>query len=181
MKKLITLIAMLTAVASAKAQTNATQAIVAPDLTLTNAPADTNKNYGKYDFTLGGDGFVNPHSGQSGFQFDIGLSTDPFKKIPALWVGIDQGIAWEPSFSGSTDVSIYYSFDIYKGKVYCNPGWSAGAVYGGDPTQYRSGPLLEFQYYITDSVFIYNDINYDAILSHGQGGLRDSFGLGFEF
>lgn len=140
------------------------------------------KDWGKYDLTIGGDGFTNPHTLKNGFEIDVGLSSNPFKKLSNLWIGIDQAIGREPSLSGSTDLTAYWPVDVYKGSIYINPGWSGGVLYGdGEPSIWRTGPIVEGQYYVTDNSFVYTDINYDLLMSKGNGGFRYSIGIGIEW
>lgn len=182
MKSIITLAMLLAAAAHADIAVETancvTNGITSTNIADTNAPK---KDWGKYDLTLGGDGFTQVRSGKTGVEVDVGLSTDPFKQFPNLWLEVDQGVSWDSGFSGSTDFTGYWSFDIWKDTVYFNPGWSAGEVYGSGPSYLRTGPVVELQYYITDAVFVYTDINYDAVMSRGDHGLRYSFGMGFEF
>lgn len=146
---------------------------------------DTNsvekKDWGKYDVTLGGDATTSVRSGKSTFEVDLSISTNPFRKLPNLWLGMEQSVGFEPSFSGATDASAYWSFGIYHDKVFLNPGWSCGEVYGGGPSYTRTGPIMELQWYAGDDVFIYTDVDYDALQSRGSGGIRYSFGIGMEF
>jgi hypothetical protein len=181
MNRLLIISLALSLAAGAAAQTNTLTNNVGIESTNIASTNTATKDYGKYDLTLGGDGFSDTRSRESGFEIDVSLSTDPFKQAPNLWLGIDQGVGWMPHFNGSTDLSVYWAFNIWNEKIYFNPGWSGGMVYGDGPSALRTGPLAEFQYYVTDSVFTYLDINYDAIKSSGSHGLRYSLGIGFEF
>ena len=203
MKLLSTILGLLILAGGAHAQSNGVPPV--KDLAVTPTPTNTastnklealvdgmakaalsvvepKKDYGKYDLTLGGDGFTSPHTLKNGFEFDVSLTTDHFARLTNLWVGLDQGMGWEPSFAGSTDFTSWWPFGVYADKVYFNPGWSAGVTYGeGDPSVFRSGPLVECQYFFWDTTFLYGDINYDLLQSRGNGNFRYSFGFGIEF
>lgn len=144
----------------------------------TNAPA-AGKQYGGYELTLGGSGAT--FNGESAFGLDVSISTNPFKKLPSLWVGVAQGVYWEPTFSGSTDIFADWSTDLYKETLYLNTGWSVGALYGvGYSTTWRTGPEAYLQFYTSDNAFLFAEVNYD-FMSKGENGFRYSFGIGLLF
>jgi hypothetical protein len=171
--------------------TDDTNAITAPKLTLegTNSAVDS-KDYNKVDLTLSSAG--TSYGGHNEVGVDVSLSIDPFKQLPSLWVGVSQSLYWQPAFQGSTDVDADWVFDIYKEKLYLNPGWSIGDVYGANSYNLiRTGPEVELQYYVSDDVYLYGCVNYDLLTkdSHGgwqtdnrdNNGWRWSIGLGWEF
>lgn len=144
----------------------------------TSQAADTNavaadKEFGNYELTLGGGGV----GADSSFGLDVSLSTNPLKWAPNIWFGAAQGVAWEPTFGGSTDLFIDRSTQVYK-KLYINTGWFVGGVYDTSDHYWRTGPEVTFEYYIGDSTFFYAGTNYD-IVSKGDNGFRYSFGIGF--
>jgi hypothetical protein len=174
MKKL--LLTLLVAITFLGVVVNATE-------TNTLNTADSGKSEaGSYEFTLGGSGsFVNEESSSYGLDFSI--STNPLEAAPNVWFGLIQGLYWEPRISGSTDVNINYSFNLF-GDLYVNAGWSVGAVYAradGDFDHYwRTGPEATLQYYVAENAFIYAGVNYD-IVSEGENGFRPSIGIGLSF
>jgi hypothetical protein len=151
-------------------------------LTVFAATAQTNdssgKEFGGYELTFGGAGTT--INNQSEFGFDVSLSTNPFEKLPQIWVGIVQGTYWEPIFGGSTDIFADWSIPIYKEKVYINPGWSVGSVYSKEDAIIRTGPELTLQYYTSGNAFFYAGANYDMV-SKGKNEVRYSFGIGVSF
>jgi len=157
-----------------------TNTIAAPAVNLTNAP-DAGKAYGGYELTLGGGG--TSINGENVFGLDLSLSTNPFKKRPEVWVGIAQSLYWEPSFAGSTDLFVDWSQNIWKEKLYLNVGWSGGAVYDSHAiSQWRTGPEATFQFYTSDSSFVFAGVNYDVYTSKGDNNSwRYSFGIGLTF
>lgn len=173
MKKYITILLMLILGSVViHAQTNQTS------LTETNKSEE--KEYGSVEITLGAAGTT--INGKSSGGFDFSVSVNPFKKASSIWVGIVQGMYWEPEFSGSTDVFADWVFPIYKDTVYLQPGWSVGAVYDSKSTEmWRTGPELTLQYWVGESSFVYVGANYDLFVSKGDSGLRYSCGIGFSF
>jgi hypothetical protein len=145
----------------------------------TNSVSTENKkDYGSWELTLGGGGITLDN--QTEFGLDFSLSTNPFEKLPNLWLGIAQGFAWEPKFAGSTDFFADWTTHIYK-ELYVNTGWSVGAVYGIESSiVWRTGPEVTFEYYVGDSSFIYAGVNYD-ITSRDKNDFRYSFGIGMTF
>lgn len=131
-----------------------------------------------YELTLGGGG-VGVGSDHS-FGLDVSLSAHAIPSLPSLWLGVAQGVAWEPKFAGSTDLFSDWSWHLYK-QLYVNTGWSGGAVYGVQgKTVWRTGPELSLEYYVGDSSFVYAGVNYD-FPSSGEKGFRYSFGIGMTF
>lgn len=192
MKKLLytTLVAVAMTLGAFAQSTNETQA--------SNASSEGKSEVGSYEFTLGGGGFTIEKETEFGLDFSI--SSNPFKRLPNLWVGLNQGLVFEPSFTGSTDLNLNWNWHLYK-NLYLNTGWSAGVVYGDEQTEsevidelgetstllterfnytYRTGPEVTFQYYVSDSAFVYTGVNYD-IVSEGKNGFRYSFGIGIAF
>lgn len=105
----------------------------------------------------------------------------PSKKLPSLWVGVAQGVYWEPTFAGSTDIFADWSTDLYKDTIYLNTGWSVGTLYGGGSSiTWRTGPEVYLQYYASDNAFIFAGVNYD-FMSRGDNGFRYSIGIGLSF
>lgn len=141
------------------------------------APASGGKEFGGYELTLGGGGVS--VAGNNSFGLDVSLSSNPFKQLPSLWLGVAQGVAWEPTFSGSTDLFADWSTHLYK-DLWVNTGWSVGGVYDKSNLVWRTGPEVTFQYYIGDSAFLYSGVNYD-LQTQGKSGFRYSFGIGLSF
>jgi len=164
---------------SASAQTN----ISVPTLSLESGQADTGKQAGGWEITLGGAG--ESIDGNDSFGLDFSVSTNPFKCRPEVWVGIVQGLYWEPSFSGSTDLFVDWSQNLWNDTLYANIGWSGGVLYDKDSETdavWRTGPELTFQYYTSDNAFIYAGVNYDVFQSDKQDhNWRYSFGVGIAF
>lgn len=135
-----------------------------------------------FELTLGGAGTVTL-DGESTFGMDFSLGINPIESLPNIWIGIIQGLYWEPVFSGSTDFYADWSTPIFKDIVYLNTGWSVGSVYDQYDVAFRTGPEISFQYYLTDETFIYLGANYDLWLDQPEldDGFRYSFGLGFNF
>lgn len=150
---------------------------------VTYAPVDTNavsdgKAFGGYEITLGGAGAT--IKGKTEFGMDFSISTNPFEKLPSIWLGVAQGLYWEPTFAGSTDVFADWNTHLI-GELYLNTGWSVGALYDTKSAAvYRTGPEVSLQYYTSDNAFIYAGANYDFV-TKGDSGIRYSFGLGLSF
>ncbi len=133
------------------------------------------------EITLGGGG-VTTSDGNSSFGTDFSIGINPIVSDPNIWIGVVQGLYWEPSFSGSTDIYADYSFLIYKDTLYLNTGWFGGGVYDTESLYWRTGPEVCFQYYLTDEAFIYVGANYDFnIGTDMEDGLRYGFGIGLNF
>jgi hypothetical protein len=167
MKNILLILAMVALCFGANAQTNNLEV------------ADGGKEFGGYELTLGGGGtHIN---GENTLGLDVSLSTNPLSFAPSLWFGVVQGVYWEPTFSGSTDVNVNWSWQLYK-SLYLNTGWSAGALYDTefDPI-WRTGPEATFQYYVGDGAFLYTGVNYDIPLNGGERGFRYSVGVGLAF
>ena len=183
MKSQIVAIAVLALTAiGLNAQTNIEPSTISvPMLSVTNeasAGDKDNHDYGSYELTLGGGGFTNPKTSETQFGLDVSLSTDPFEKVPCLWVGVAQNLSWEPTFAGETDLFSDYSWHIYK-QLWLNTGWSVGVSYDntGASAVLHTGPEVSFEYYIGDSSFIYWGAN-DDIPSRGDNGIFYKFGIG---
>ena len=162
---------------SASAQTNTT-----PALSLDASQADDGKQAGGWELTLGGGG--ESIDGENSFGLDFSLSTNPFKARPEVWVGFAQGLYWEPTFAGSTDLFVDWSQNLWKDTLYANIGWSGGALYdnGDSDVVWRTGPELTLQFYTSDNAFIFAGVNYDVFRSDkNEGGFRYSFGIGLSF
>jgi len=154
------------------------------ELTSTNSAPD----FGKYDITFGSAGSSYAGENQAGVDFSV--STDPFEKLPNLWVGVSQSLYWAPSFGGSTDVDADWNFSITD-NICVQGGWSLGDVYGaGVDNLIRTGPEFIAQYYMSNDTYIYGAVNYDLLTKQsGQGwqsnsdnnGWRWSLGIGVEF
>src|SRR3954463_9719116 len=71
---------------------------VSDSLTSTNEGTD----FGKYDITFSSAG--SRYGGHTQQGIDFSVSTDPFEKLPDLWVGVSQSLYWTPKFGGSTDL-----------------------------------------------------------------------------
>jgi len=169
-------------------------------VTITNVvPADVNTSavsqtndapdFNKIDITLGSAGSSYGGTTQAGVDFSV--SIDPFENLSSLWVGVSQSVYWAPSFGGSTDVDVDWNISVY-GNFYVQPGWSIGDVYGaGVNNLVRTGPELIVQYYLSNDVYVYGQVNYDALTKgSGEGwqtsntkddGWRWAVGLGYEF
>jgi hypothetical protein len=140
----------------------------------TNAVEKADKDFGAYELTLGGGGVKNS------WGLDLSLSTNPFKRLSSLWLGVGQSVAWEPKFSGSTDLFADWGTHLI-GQLYINTGWSVGALYDTHALDYwRTGPEVTFEYYVGDSSFLFAGANYDAWRSHKSEDdhFRFSWGLG---
>jgi len=149
-KYIVSLILLVALTFSVNAQTNiSTNAITAPSLSLTNAPAAENE-YGSWELTLGGGG--ESLNGESYFGLDFSIGTNPFEKRPEVWITLAQSLYWEPTFAGSTDVSVNWSWNvlpnIFKDNLNLNTGWSGGALYDnqGSDVVWRTGPETTFQF-----------------------------------
>lgn len=154
----------------------------------TNATSvsESGKQAGGWELTLGGGG--TEINGESSVGLDFSLSTNPLKSRPEIWLGIAQGLYWEPTFSGSTDLFVDWSQSILPSKLndslYLNVGWSGGSLYDNEGSDiiWRTGPETTFQYYTSDNAFIYAGVNYDVFSSDSnEGGFRYSFGIGICF
>jgi len=178
MKKYITILALVALVGlTASAQTNT---VATPSLSLTNSAVG--KSAGAVELTLGGGG--TEINGESAFGLDFSLSTNPLKARPEVWVGIAQGLYWEPTFAGSTDLFVDWSQNIWNDTLYLNVGWSGGALYdnSGENAIWRTGPEATFQFYTSETAFIYAGVNYDVFSSDdNEGNWRYSFGIGITF
>jgi len=132
------------------------------------------------EVTLGGAGIVTT-KGDSAFGVDFSIATNPLKANPNIWVGVIQGLYWDPNFSGATDLYAEYSIHIYK-DLYLNAGWEGGIVYDSSDHYWRTGPEASFQYYVSDDAFIYVGANYDFNFHDCvPDGLRYGFGIGLHF
>lgn len=173
MKTTLSIIAAIGLASAALAQTNAVD----------SSTADEGKTFGGIELTLGGGGET--IDGESVFGMDFSLSTNPFEKRPEVWIGIVQGLYWEPTFAGSTDIFVDWSQNVWKETLYLNVGWSGGALYGDymeENPVWRTGPEATLQYYTSDNAFIYAGVNYDVFQSdNNEGSWRYSFGIGLTF
>lgn len=143
----------------------------------TNAP--DGKEFGGYEITLGGAGVSIKGDNELGLDFSI--SSNPFEKVSNLWLGVAQGLYWEPNFAGSTDIFADWNTHLFK-ELYLNTGWSVGTVYDKKSSSYyRTGPEVSFQYYTSDNAYIYVGANYDFVSKGEDNGLRYSFGVGLSF
>lgn len=177
MKNYFTCLSIVTLVSSlalsSQAATNSVDSYTNAVVATTNAP-----DFGKYDVTVGADGTTIDGHSEGGISFSV--SADPFKILPQLWIGVSQGLFWEPDFAGSTDFDADWNFNIY-GNFYLQPGWSAGVLYSStDSVILRTGPELIAQYYISDDAYFYGSVNFDFV-NKGADGLRYSVGIGIEF
>lgn len=163
-----------------------TNTVSSDSLTSTNSDS---VDFGKYDLTFSSAGSRYGHHTQQGV--DVSLSTDPFEKLPSLWVGISQSLYWTPKFGGSTDIDADWNIHVY-GNLYVQGGWSVGDIYGaGIQNVFRTGPEFIVQYYMADDVYLYGAGNYDLLtrqsstgwtLSNADNnGWRWSLGIGWEF
>lgn len=183
MKKLIALAVLTVATAFCfNAQANDATNLVTTVSVTKDAPT---KDYGHYELTLAGGGIATSR-GNTQASVDVSLATDPFAKLPSLWVGAEQSVGWQSSFAGSTDLFADWSFNVYKQKVFINPGWNVGTVYGNNLSpSYRTGPFVEAEYYITDNVFVIADVYYDISKNTHSGDTgngndtRLTFGIGY--
>ncbi len=128
------------------------------------------------EFTFGGYG--SSVNGENEVGVDVSFSTNPFKTLSKLWVGVAQGVYWAPTFGGSTDFNVNWSTHLFK-ELYINTGWSVGGVYDAVSFAGRTGPEVTFQYYLGSNSFIYAGANYD--ISKDTSGFRYSFGMGMTF
>ena len=162
-----------------------TNTVSLPDpLDATNAAPE----FGKYDITFASAG--SHYGSQNQIGIDLSVSTDPFEKLPELWVGVSQSLYWTPTFGGSTDVDADWNVSITD-KLCVQGGWSVGDVYGaGLENLIRTGPEVIVQYYLSDDVYLYGAGNYDLLTKQGSNGwqtsndncgLRFSAGIGMEF
>lgn len=159
---------------------NVTNIVVSPSLASTNN--EIGKAYGGYELTLGGSG--TSINGKNAFGVDLSLATNPFKKYPQIWPGISQSVYWEPKMSGSTDIFVDWSQNIWRKRLYVNLGWSGGALYGEIEKNpiWRTGPEIALQYYTSGNAFLYAGVNYDVFESNKQSGnVRYNFGIGMSF
>ena len=142
------------------------------------------------ELTLGAAGSTVPKTGETSFGLDVTYSIQPFKQ--PIWFNLSQGLYWEPSFSGSTDISSTWAWRIYKESLYLNTGWSVGATYDRETLGWRSGPEISLQYYTSGNAFIYVGANYDLFTKDSGGwhtaegpsglnSLRYSAGIGVSF
>jgi hypothetical protein len=184
MKKLITILALAVSVFTSKAQTTNNVVPFDTSVVLTNLTV-FGKQSGQWELTFGGGGET--VSGENYFGLDFSLSTNPFKSLPEVWVGLSQSIYWEPNLAGSTDLFVDWSQSILPSKLddslYLNVGWSGGALYEemGSPA-WRAGPEVTVQFYTSDNSFIFAGTNYDVYRSDGEEGeFRYSFGIGLSF
>jgi hypothetical protein len=149
--------------------------------TVTNKVPSGKSEVGSIELTLGGGG---THiDGHNSFGLDVSVSTNPLESLPNLWFGIAQGVYWEPTFAGSTDITVDWNWHVYK-QLYLNTGWSGGALYdtAWNPA-WRTGPEATFEYYLGDGgAFLYSGVNYDINLTgEAKDGFRYSFGIGIAF
>ena len=185
---ILTSILLIGLALSVNAQSNnsVTNTIPPVSLSLSNAPA-SGKTSGGWELTLGGGG--ESIHGQNTFGLDFSISTNPFRKRPEVWVGVAQGLYWEPIFTGSTDVFVDWSLPILPSKLndrlYLNLGWSGGALYDNQEDSsvvWRTGPEATLQYYTSDNAFIFIGTNYDIYKSdETEGGFRFGLGIGLSF
>ncbi len=172
MKTILTMLAAVTLLATGRAQTNAT--------------TDTNQSM-PLEITLGGGGFTVPHTGETQFGIDAGISVQPFSK--PIWLNLNQELTWQPSLAGSTDIGADWSWRLYKEKLYLNTGWSGGAIYDRHTLGWRSGPEASFEWYTKGNAFFFAGLNYDLFSKADQhtgwhtadpaSQLRFSVGIGW--
>lgn len=188
MKKTLLSLALVVVASVGYAQTNSVT--VTNVVTLTNtvsalaeqmeqaAPA---KEYGGYELTFSAGGAA--FGDEDYFGLDVSLSSNPFEKLPNLWLGVSQGIYWEPSFAGATDLFADWNTHLF-GELYVNTGWSAGVVYDKSTSYFRHGPEVSFEYYLNGgSTFLIAGANW-RFNESGSGvkdGLDYTFGIGLAF
>jgi hypothetical protein len=182
MKKLITTFVLAVSVLVVNAQT--TNLLDTSVNISTNTVDEPSRPSNSIELTLGGGGTV--IDGESVFGLDFTLSINPIKVRPEVWIGIAQGLYWEPDFAGSTDFYVDWSQAILPSKLddslYINLGWSGGALYTSDEIYtWRTGPEASIQWYTHDNCFIFAGVNYDVWVSEGEKEFRYSFGLGILF
>jgi hypothetical protein len=157
----------------------------------TNALTSTNSapDFGKYDITFSSAG--SHYGSQTQAGIDLSVSSNPFEDLSSLWFGVSQSLYWAPSFGGSTDVDADWNVSITD-KICVLGGWSVGDVYGaGVNNLIRTGPEAIAQYYFSNDVYLYGQINYDLLTQESGGGwqtsssnnngFRWSVGIGMEF
>lgn len=162
-----------------------TNYVTAPALTLEDTAAASKGM--PMEFTLGASGSSMPSTGESSLGIDVTLSIQPLK-LP-IWFGIGQGVAWEPSFSGSTDLFADWAWEITD-NLNLNTGWSVGALYDTETLGWRSGPEVSLQWYTKGDAFIIVGANYDLVTKASDGGWKSGgsesgfryfAGIGFAF
>ena len=176
---------------SLSAQTNSV--VTAAPTVSTNIVLDAGKavDHTGYELTLGGGSVYVPATGSSETSLDVSLEFNPFKSYRNVWIGVQESVAWAPTFAGSTDLIGEYSWHI-AGDLWLNTGWTVGAAYDTATSAiYRTGPEATLQYYIGDSAFIFASGNYDLVqwgnnsvshsLADSQTPLRFSWGIGITF
>lgn len=162
---------------NASASTNTNTTVSATCVSTNSSGA---KESGGYELTLGGGGsYIN---GKNNIGLDISLSSNPFESRPEVWVGLSQGVYWEPSFSGATDLFADWNTHLIK-ELYLNTGWSAGISYDLHSSPlFRTGPEASLQYYTSDNAFVYAGLNYSIYVGdRGHRPLTYTFGIGLSF
>ena len=154
-----------------------TNTVINGDGVNTNPPPDKTA----WELTFGASGIGDLKTRNHSGGLDISLEASPFSANRNIWIGGEQAINVDSGFSGFSDLFVEYSFDIYKGKWYVNPGWDIRATYasGGTP-DFGTGPHVSLQYFIFNDAFIYGQVNY-LFQSKGDDGLLYSAGVGITF
>ncbi len=178
MKYTFTLLFSLVLALAALAQ-NDTNVVTAPVDLSTNAPVSGKSEPMSIEVTFGGGGISVGDTHE--FALDFSFSLNPIAKLPNLWFGVNESVAFYPNFAGSTDLFSDWVTHIYK-QLYVNTGWTVGTVYAKDEDfVYRTGPEVTFQFYVKDNAFIYAGANYDIVGKQNDNGFRYSFGIGLTF
>lgn len=176
MKKLITILSIVTLLAATTLATNTNTT----DITYKQS-ASTNRA-GLTDVTFGGGSIINPSTGKSSTSFDVSVSHNFFESRPEVWLGLSQSVSWEPKFAGETAIDAAWSFDLFDGKVSILPGWYAGVTYDSESSHCHSGPVLTGQYYMEENIYTYVSASYDLVSKkNSERTLGISVGIGWEF
>jgi hypothetical protein len=134
-----------------------------------------------WELTFGASGISDTKTRDSSGDLDVSLEASPFSFNRSIWVGGEQAITLNSGFSGFSDLFAEYSFDIYKDKVYLNPGWDIRATYASsDQTSFGTGPHVSLQYFFFNDAFVYGQVNY-LFESKNDDGFLYSAGLGVTF
>ena len=189
MKNIIIIAILALGFLSASAQ-QLTPSKVTPTVLSTNSVESDKSEPWTVELTLGGGSVVVPKTGNSETSVDFSIEVNPFKRLPNVWVGVQQSVAWSPTFAGSTDLIGEYSWHVYK-NLWLNTGWTVGAEYDTlSSALWRTGPALTAQYYVGENAFIYAGANYDLVqwgntlnkgVANSEVPIRFSWGIGLSF
>jgi hypothetical protein len=160
-----------------------TNYVTVTNIVITGTGVNTNTAPDKtsWELTFGGSGYSDLKTRNHQVGLDVSLEASPFSWNRNIWIGGEQSMTVDSGFAGFSDVFAEYAFDIYKSKVYLNPGWDVRETYATEgESVFGTGPHVSLQYFFFDTTFVYGQANY-LFESEGDNDLLYSAGFGITF